>query len=265
MKRLLLVLLALAALPQPRHITAQGRGTLTIAAASDLQTALPQIVDGFERTSGAKATVTFGSSGNFFAQIQNGAPFDVFLSADADYPRRLAEAREMDEGSLYEYAAGGLVLWTRNDSKINIAQGLTVVRGAQVRRIAIANPAVAPYGRAAVSALRSAGLIDAVEKKLVYAETVALAAQLVQSGNADVALIGHAVALGAALRATGHFVDVPASMHPRIAQVAGIVSASRNKENARAFIDYLKSPAATAVLQSFGFSVPAAAGRRGRT
>jgi molybdate transport system substrate-binding protein len=261
MRRVLLALVALAVLTQPRPIAAQERGTLTIAAASDLQTALPQIVDGFEKASGIRATVTFGSSGNFYAQIQNGAPFDVFLSADADYPRRLGETGAMDATSLYEYAAGGLVLWTRNDSKVNIAGGLAVVRTPQVRRIAIANPAVAPYGRAAVAALRSARLIDAVEKKLVYAENLAQAAQFVQSGNADVALIGHALALGASLRATGHFVDVPAALHPPIAQTAGIVSSSRNHTTARAFIDYLRSPAATAVLKSFGFTVPATAGR----
>jgi len=261
MKRFVLVLLALAALPHARHVSAQDRGTLTIAAASDLQTALPQIVDGFAKTTGVKAAVTFGSSGNFYAQIQNGAPFDVFLSADADYPRRLGETGAMDATSLFEYAAGGLVLWTRNDSKVNIAAGLPVVRSAPVRHIAVANPAIAPYGRAAVAALRSARLIDAVEKKLVYAENVAQAAQLVQSGNADVALIGHALALGASLRATGHFVEVPASLYPPIAQTAGILTSSRNQTTARAFIDYLKSPAATAVLKSFGFTLPATAGR----
>ena len=264
MKLVWTLLLAVAAVP-PQLVSAQVPARLTIAAASDLQTVLPQIVAGFERATGIKATVTFGSSGNFFAQIQNGAPFDVFLSADADYPRRLGETGAVDAATLYEYAAGRLVLWTRSDSTVNITQGLTVLRGRQVRRIAIANPAVAPYGRAAVSALRSAGLIEAVEMKLVYAENVAQAAQLVLSGNADVALIGHALALGAALKAAGHFVDVPASMHPPIAQSAGIIAASRNKENARAFIDYLKSPAATAVLQSYGFSVPARAGRRPRT
>lgn len=261
---LLLIGVVLAVMPQQRPIPAPAPGTLTIAAASDLQTALPPIVDAFERATGTITTVTYGSSGTFFAQIQNGAPFDVFLSADADYPRRLVETGAIDAATLFEYGAGRLVLWARNDSKIDLAQGLTVVRGPQVRRIAIANPAVAPYGRAALSALRSAGLIDAVEKKLVYADNVAQAAQLAQSGNADVALLGHALALGAALKAAGHFVDVPASMHPPIAQTAGIVAASRHKESARAFIDYLKSPAAVAMLQSYGFNVTAPA-RRGRT
>src|SRR6187455_892823 len=95
-------------------VFAQARGSLIIAAAADLQTVLPELTSGFERATGIKTTTTFGSSGNFFAQIQNGAPFDVFLSADADYPRRLAASGHIDQATVYEYATGRLVLWTRN-------------------------------------------------------------------------------------------------------------------------------------------------------
>src|SRR3954463_642662 len=262
MNRLILaIVLALAVLAPDQRLSAQSRGTLTIAAASDLQTALPQVTKEFERATGIKVALTFGSSGNFFAQIQNGAPFDVFLSADADYPRRLAGTGHVDPATVYDYATGGLVLWTRTDRHLDLARGLSVLRDPQVRRIAIANPAVAPYGRAAVAALRSAGLLDAVKNKLAYTENVAQAAQLAQSGNADVALLGHALALGATLRATGQFVEIPASLHPAVVQAAGIVAASRNKENARAFVDYLKTPAAAATLRSYGFGPPPASGR----
>jgi molybdate transport system substrate-binding protein len=251
MNRLILaIVLALGVLAPDQRLSAQPRGTLTIAAASDLQTALPEVTKEFERATGIKVTLTFGSSGNFFAQIQNGAPFDVFLSADADYPRRLAGTGHVDSATVYDYATGSLVLWTRNDRHLDLERGLAILRDAQVRRIAIASPAAAPYGRAAVSALTSAGLLDAVKNKLAYAENVAQAAQLAQSGNADVALIGHALALGPTLRATGHFVEVPASLHPPVVQAAGVVTASRNKANARAFVDYLKTAAAAATLRS---------------
>src|SRR5689334_11832396 len=120
------------------RVSAQGSRPLTIAAAADLQTVLPAIASRFEKASGIRTSVTFGSSGTFFAQIQNGAPFDLFFSADADYPRRLAAAGQMDAASIYDYATGGLVLWTRTDSKVDISRGLTALRGAEVRRIAIA-------------------------------------------------------------------------------------------------------------------------------
>src|SRR6185295_15735334 len=122
---------------------------LTVAAASDLQSALPEVAGLFEKNTGRKVTFTFGSSGNFFTQIQNGAPFDVFLSADVEYPRRLESAGLAERGSLYEYARGRLVLWTRRDSGIDLGRGLSALEGANVRRIAIANPDHAPYGRAA--------------------------------------------------------------------------------------------------------------------
>ena len=140
-------------------VSAQG---LRIAAASDLQTALPAIAAQFEKQTGQKVTLTFGSSGNFFSQIQNGAPFDVFMSADVDYPKQLERAGQVEPGSLYEYATGHLVLWTRKDSGIDIRRGLSVLTDATVKHIAIANPEHAPYGRAAVAALRHEGLYDRV-------------------------------------------------------------------------------------------------------
>ena len=131
---------------------------LTIAAASDLRTVFPELVAGFERETGVKPTVTFGSSGNFLAQIQNGAPYDLFFAADLGYPRRLAASGHADSSTLYQYATGRIVLWTRKDSGIDISSGLAILRDPRVRRIAIANPKVAPYGRAAEAALRSSKL-----------------------------------------------------------------------------------------------------------
>jgi molybdate transport system substrate-binding protein len=234
----------------------QARGPLTIAAASDLQTVLPELTMAFERATGISTRVTFGSSGNFVAQIQNGAPFDVFLSADADYPRRLATAGQIDAPTVCEYATGLLVSWTRRDTGLDVTKGLPLLLDERVRRIAIANPAVAPYGRAAVAALRSAGVFDSIEKKLVYAENVAQAAQFALSGNADVALIGHGLAVSSTLRAAGRFYDVPERLHPPIVQAGGVVAASRNKESGQAFLEYLKGGEARATLRSFGFGLP---------
>lgn len=251
---LVLVLSGLAVGPATPH--AQGPGSVAVAAASDLQTALPSLIAGFERRTGIKPIVTFGSSGNFFAQIQNGAPFDVFFSADADYPRRLASSGNVDPATIYDYATGRLVLWTRADSPVDISRGLQALRDSRIRRIAIANPAVAPYGRAAVAALKSEKLYDALEKKLVFAENVSQAAQLAESGNADAAMIGHGLALDQRLKSVGRFVAVPARAHPPIVQAVAIVSTSKNRANARALLEYVKSAEAGKVLMSFGFEVP---------
>ena len=128
---------------------------LTIAAASDLQGVLPQVISEFEKT-GQTARVTFGSSGNFFSQIQNGAPFDIFFSADIDYPKQLEAASLAEAGTLYEYAVGKIVLWAPKGGAVDPRQGLRALLDPNVRHIAIANPEHAPYGRAAVAALRSA-------------------------------------------------------------------------------------------------------------
>jgi molybdate transport system substrate-binding protein len=232
------------------------RGSITIAAASDLQAVFPELTKRFERDTGAKVTVSFGSSGSFFAQIQNGAPFDIFFSADIDYPRKLGASGHADAGSLYQYATGRIVLWTPKDTGIDVRPGLTVLKDPRVRRIAIANPEYAPYGRAAVAALHSAKLYDAVRSKIVLGENISQTAQLADSGNAEVAIIGSALAFGPVLRASGTYAGIPASAYPPIEQGAVIVSASKNKDAARRFLAYMKQPDAKALLKQFGFAVP---------
>jgi molybdate transport system substrate-binding protein len=228
---------------------------LRVAAAADLQAALPAIAARFEKETGRHVAVTFGSSGNFETQIENGAPFDVFLSADVDYPRRLEKAALAEAGSMYEYATGRLVLWTRADSGIDVRQGLAVVADARVRRIAIANPAHAPYGRAAVAALRHERLYDRVESKIVLGENISQAAQFAASGNADVGIIALALALGPALAHGGSYVEVPAAFYPPIEQAAVVIASSKQKALATRFVDNLKQPATKAILQSYGFGV----------
>jgi molybdate transport system substrate-binding protein len=233
--------------------TAQG---LTVAAASDLQSVLPVVAAQFEKETGQHVTLIFGSSGNFFAQIQNGAPFDVFFSADIEYPRRLEGSGQADRGSLYEYATGHLVLWTRNDSGIDLRRGLTMLTDGRVRRIAIANPEHAPYGRAAVAAVRHEGLYERVKSKFVLGENISQAAQFAQSGSADVGILALSLALSPALKSSGTYVEVPESWHPPIEQAAVVIASSRQKPLARQFLEYLKKPDSVRTLQSYGFAVP---------
>jgi len=232
-----------------------GAQTLSVAAASDMQSALPAIARQFEKDTGHAVAVTFGSSGNFFTQIQNGAPFDVLLSADVDYPRQLEAGGFSERGSLYQYAKGRLVLWTRNDSGVDVRRGLSVLADARVRRVAIANPEHAPYGRAAVAALRHEGLYERMQGKLVLGENISQAAQFAQSGSADAGLIALALAMSPTLKSTGTYTDIPESWYPPIEQAACVLSASRQKVLARQFLDYLKKPDSVRILRAFGFTV----------
>jgi len=239
------LLAATAAVAQP----------LRIAAASDLQAALPAIASRFEQDTGHVVALTFGSSGNFFTQLQNGAPFDLFLSADIDYPRQLERDGRAEKGSLYEYATGRIVLWTRNESRIDLTRGLVVLTDPAVRRIAIANPDHAPYGRAAVAALHHEQVYEGVKGKLVRGENISQAAQFVQSGNADVGIVALSLALAPALKNSGRFVEIPESFYPPIEQAAVVIAASHQKAVAQQFVEFLKQPASRRTLQSFGFVV----------
>jgi molybdate transport system substrate-binding protein len=235
---------------------AQSRRALTVAAASDLQAALPEVIKRFEREAKATVTVAFGSSGNFFAQIQNGAPYDVLLSADTDYPKRLVASGHADGSTLYQYATGRIVLWTRKDSGIDVTGGLRSLTDPRVTRIAIANPLHAPYGRAAEAALRHEKIYDAVRAKLVLGENISQTAQLVDSGNASVGIIALSLAVSPQLRARGTYTEIPAGTHPPLDQAAIIISASRQKTLAADFLAYLRRPAVLESLQRLGFLRP---------
>ncbi len=253
--------LAAAAILLTNGAAGAGAQTLTVAAASDIQPVLPAIAARFERETGQKVTLTFGSSGNFFAQIQNGAPFDVFMSADIDYPKQLERAGLTEPGTLYQYAVGRIVVWTRNDSGVDIRSGLASLAGPKVKRIAIANPEHAPYGRAAVAALRHESLYDRVRPKLVLGENISQAVQFAQTGNAEAGVIALSLALSAALKASGTYVLIPESLHPPIEQAAIVVASSKQKPLARRFVELLKQPESVRLLSEYGFGVPSTAGR----
>jgi molybdate transport system substrate-binding protein len=234
--------------------------TITIAAASDLQFAFQDVAARFEKSSGKQVKLIFGSSGNFFAQIQNGAPFDLFFSADLDYAKKLAAAGLAEPGSLYEYATGKIVLWAPQQSKIDLTRGLQVLLDPAIKKIAIATPEHAPYGRAAVAALRHEKLYDQVAGKFVLGENISQTATFVVSGSADIGIVALSLALAPALKDKGRYAEIPPENYPPIEQAAVILKSSQQKETARAFLVFVKSPEIVNLLKTYGFSVPANAG-----
>lgn len=227
---------------------------LKVAAASDLAFVLPEIVAAFEKQSGSKVKVSFGSSGNFTAQIQNGAPFDVFMAADIGYPRTLIAAGLADAESLYLYGVGRIVVWAPEGSKLNFERGgMRVLLDRQVSRISIGNPQHAPYGRAAVAALTHYGIYSKVKKKLVLGENIAQAAQFVQSGNAEAGIVALSLVLAPAMREKGTYWLIPEDSHPALEQAAVVLKNSTEQKLAQAFVEFLSSPAAQEQFRRFGF------------
>jgi molybdate transport system substrate-binding protein len=232
-------------------------GEVTVAAASDLTFAMNEIAASFEKETGCTVRVSAGSSGNFLTQIENGAPFDVFFSADIAYPKKLEAEGLAAPGSTYLYAIGKIVLWARKDSNLDLGQGLAAVRDPSVQKISIANPAHAPYGRAAEEALRKAGIYDAVKDRLVLGENISQAAEFVESGNADVGILALSLAASPTMKDAGRYELVPENLYAPIEQGAVVLRAAPNPRAARLFFDYIKIPATAALLERFGFTLPA--------
>jgi len=227
---------------------------ITVAAAADLSSALKDIAADFEKQSGVSVKLSFAASGALTQQIQNGAPFDVFFSADMDYPRQLIAAGKADNASLYRYAVGKLVLWAPADSPIKLAhKGMSVLLESWVTKIAIANPQHAPYGRAAEAALKHENYYDKVSSKLVFGENVAQAAQFVESGNAQVGFI--ALAHVMATR-QGKYWIVPEEDYSALDQGVVVITESKHKKEAEQFVAYIKTKEASEVLKKYGFSLP---------
>jgi molybdate transport system substrate-binding protein len=234
---------------------------ITVAAAADLNYALKDIAQKFEVQTGKRVHLTFGSSGNFFTEIQNGAPYDLFFSADIDYPKKLEAAGLTEPGTLYQYAVGKIVLWVPITSKLNIDRGLSVLADPSVKKVAIANPRHAPYGRAAVAALQSARVYDNVSPKFVLGENISQAAQFVQSGNADVGIIALSLALSPAMSAAGRYYLIPSATYPPLDQAVVVLKAAKGKTTARQFLEFVKSQFGSDVLARYGFSGPVVAGK----
>ena len=230
---------------------------ITVAAAADLSVALKEVAANFEKQTGTHVKLSFGSSGGLTQQIENGAPFDVFLSADMDYPRELISRGDADGASLCRYAVGKLVLWAPADSPLDVQHmGLNVLIDASVKKIAIANPQHAPYGRAAVAALKHVGLYDQVAGRLVLGENVSQAAQFVESGNAQVGFVALAHVIAPAMKGKGKYWEIPEGAYPALDQGAVILAHSQHKREAARFLQYIKSKDVAGVLQRYGFTVP---------
>jgi molybdate transport system substrate-binding protein len=250
------VLFALLACFYLYHPAPAGAAEIKVAAASDLTFAFKEVVAGFEQQTGNRVRLTYGSSGNFFSQIQNGAPFDLFFSADVSFPQKLKAAGLTEPGSLYEYAKGEIVIWVPNASKLDLSKGLTVLLDPSIRKIAIANPLHAPYGAAAVAAMKHAGIYDQVKSKFVQGENISQAAQFVHSGNAEVGIVALSLALAPAMRSDGRYVVIPPEDYPPLIQAAVILKSSREKDVANQFLKFLKEPKTVALMQQYGFVVP---------
>jgi molybdate transport system substrate-binding protein len=230
---------------------------IIVAAAADMNAALPQIVEAYTKETGQAVKISFGSSGNLTNQIRNGAPFDIFFSADEDYPRQLIAEGLAEKDTLYCYAVGRLVLWIPADSPLDLSKlGMKALLEPSIKKIAIANPAHAPYGRAAEAALRHFGIYDQVSSRLVLGENVSQAAQFVESGNAQAGLIAFSHALAPALKDKGRYWTLPLDAYPTLNQAAVVLSRSKQRDAARRFLEFLRSPEATSLLDSYGFSVP---------
>jgi molybdate transport system substrate-binding protein len=232
---------------------------LRVAAAADLEPLLPPILEQFQQATGIRAEATFQASAVLTTQIQNGAPFDLFLSADLGYPKRLIDAGladaagTPDSSSPITYARGTLVLWARKDSHLP-PPSLDLLRNPDLKRLAIANPERAPYGRAAVAALTSLKLYDALKPRLVTAENISQAAQFVDSGNADAGLISLTSALTPRLAASGAYFVIPRDLYPPIEQGAVIVSKTTQRAQAHKLLDYLLSGPIQAQLAKSGLT-----------
>ena len=232
---------------------------LTIAAAADLRPALEEISTQFQAESGARVRPIYGSSGSFYQQIQNGAPFDLFLSANAEYPKKLEAAGLTIPGTYYEYARGKIVLLAPADSKLPLADGLKVLLDPAVKKIAIADPSHAPYGQAAVAALKAEHLYDAVAGKIVSAENISQAASFVLSGAADVGIVALSLAMSPQGSSKLRYAGIPAEDYPPIQQACLILRSSKNQALAARFEEFLRGEAAKAVFSRFGFEVPSSA------
>ena len=254
--RRLLFLLAIAATVSLR--AEEAPKPLLIAAAADLKFALDDVLAEFRQAHPEhEAKPTYGSSGTLFAQLDNGAPFDLFLSADGKFPRQLIERGKAEKDSLFPYAIGHLVVWVPKDSKLDVAAiGIKTLLDASVRKIAIANPEVAPYGAAAVAALKKLGVHEAVRAKLVLGENVAQAAQFVQSGAADAGVISLSLALAPKMKDAGRFWEVPADSFPKLEQAGVIRTGAANRTGAAQLREFLLTPAGRDILQRYGFIAP---------
>jgi len=249
--------LALVALLALQSRAAEPAKTLSVAAAANLKPAAEELKVAFEAENpGVDVGLTFGASGAFFSQIQNGAPFDLFLSADREYPGRVIAAGLGTAADERTYAFGKLVAWLPPGSKLELEKkGLAALADPGVKKIAIANPAVAPFGRATQAAFQAAGVYASVKDKLVLGTSVAQAAQFATTGAADVAFLPLSLTLMKEL-STGRVVPVPEALYPRIEQSGIVLAGARQPALARSFLAFITGEKGRGILARYGYGLP---------
>ncbi len=261
--RLLVRAVALLALVDVVALAACGSGAprrrqVRVAAAADLNAALGDLIARFSASHSVDVGVSYGSSGTFYAQLISGAPFDLFLSADVAYPRQLDARGLVLEDSEFVYAIGRLVVWVPRSSTIDLggAQPLRALADPSLAHISVANPEHAPYGRAAIAALKTVGVYDAVKPRLVFGENVAQALQFAQTGAADAAVVARSLAVAPSQKDHGRFVDVPADAYPPLEQAGAILKAAADVDAARALRAYILGTEGRTILRQYGFALP---------
>jgi molybdate transport system substrate-binding protein len=231
---------------------------VSVAAAADLNFALDEVIREFEKKQPTmRVHVAYGSSGNFYSQLTNQAPFDLFLSADVEYPRKLSQRGLTLPDTEFVYGVGRIAIWAPKGSPIDVEKlHIDALKHSRVTHIAIANPQHAPYGRAAEAAMRSLGVYDAVKSKLVLGENISQALQFVQSGNAEIGIVALSLVMAPAVRDQGRSWEVPLASYPRIDQGGVILKGAKDADAARTFRGFLMDSEGRSILKKYGFSVP---------
>ncbi|HZS46350.1 MAG TPA: molybdate ABC transporter substrate-binding protein [Blastocatellia bacterium] len=227
------------------------QATITIAAAADLGPAFNEISKAFEQSTGIKAIVSLGSTGLLTKQIENGAPMDVFAAANTSYIDNLDREGLVITDTKAVYARGQITLWTRSDSKLRINK-IPDLTNPELKRIAIANPDHAPYGAAARDALKTAGVWDVVQPKMVFAENIQETLQFAQTGNVDVAI----VALSLSVSSNGRWILIPQELYKPIDQSVAVLKGTKHEKDARAFVQFINQPVSREIMKKYGFKLP---------
>jgi molybdate transport system substrate-binding protein len=244
MKKIYLLLLLLPGLSHAQK--------LRVAVAANAQSVMEKVQVAFQKQTGQQLETVVGSSGKLTTQIQQGAPYDVFLSADMSYPNALHE-QKLTMAAPVVYAYGSLVLWTLGD--LPLSGNMSVLLDPKIRHIAIANPKVAPYGAAAMMLLNKRKLTDRVQAKIVYGESISQVNQYLLSGAAEICFTAKSVVLDPAMNGKGHWIDLPTGYEP-IAQGVVVLQRTTQPKLAQQFIAFLRSPAAQRIFQQFGYKLP---------
>jgi molybdate transport system substrate-binding protein len=231
--------------------TAAQADVVTVAVAANFAGPLASIAQGFTAATGHTVRTSAGPTGKFYSQIIHGAPFEVLLAADDETPKKLIAGGHAVAGSNFSYAIGVLVLWSAQPGLVD-DQGAVLASG-RFSKLAVANPKLAPYGAAARELIQAKGLSDAITPRLVTAESIAQAYQFVVTGNAELGFVALSQVAVPGKPATGSFWRVPPSLHSPIRQDAVLLKPGEHSAAAAAFLAYLKSPAARAVIQSYGY------------